>query len=158
MIVAMIALAVALSGTAVAGTTALITSGQIKNGTIQLADISSSAKKALKGQRGPAGPAGAQGIQGLIGPGGAQGPAGGFDPSKITYVTGPTVSVPAGQVSGASAFCPAGTKVIGGGFFSSITDVGGTGNNNAGTSWYVLVSNYTSIAVNVNATAICAAP
>lgn len=76
----------------------------------------------------------------------------------MSYVTGPTVSVPAGQILGASAFCPGGTKVIGGGFFSSITDVGGTGNNNAGTSWFVLVNNTTSITVDVNATAVCAAP
>ena len=39
MIVAMIALAVALSGTAVAGTAKLITGSQIANGTIKLADI-----------------------------------------------------------------------------------------------------------------------
>ena len=50
MIVAMIALAVALSGTAVAGTAKLITGSQIANGTIKLADIHSSAKTALKGR------------------------------------------------------------------------------------------------------------
>ena len=55
MIVAMIALAVALSGTAVAGTTKLITGSQIANGTIKLADIHSSAKTALKGQTGATG-------------------------------------------------------------------------------------------------------
>ena len=41
MIVAIIALAVALSGTAVAGTAKLITSDQIANGTIKMVDISS---------------------------------------------------------------------------------------------------------------------
>ena len=51
MIVAMIALAVALSGTAVAGTAKLITGSQIANGTIKLADINPSAKAALKGDR-----------------------------------------------------------------------------------------------------------
>jgi Collagen triple helix repeat (20 copies) len=69
MIVAMIALTVALSGTAVAGTK-LITGTQIANGTIKLADIHSSAKTALKGQRG------ATGAQGPVGAQGAQGPAG----------------------------------------------------------------------------------
>ncbi len=67
MIVAMIALGVALSGTAVAGTAKLITGNQIANGTIKLADIHSSAKTALKGKTGatgPQGPAGAQGPQG----------------------------------------------------------------------------------------------
>ena len=79
MIVAMIALAVALSGTAVAGTAKLITGSQIANGTIKLADIHSSAKTALKGQSGATGaqgPAGAQGAQGPVGPQGATGAKG----------------------------------------------------------------------------------
>ena len=79
MIVAMIALAVALSGTAVAGTAKLVTSSQIANGTITLADIHSSAKAALKGQRGETGaqgPVGAQGSQGSVGPQGATGAKG----------------------------------------------------------------------------------
>jgi Collagen triple helix repeat (20 copies) len=76
MIVAMIALAAALSGTAVAGTAKLITGGQIVNGTIKLADIHPSAKAGLKGKTGPQGPAGAQGAQGPIGPHGATGAKG----------------------------------------------------------------------------------
>ena len=82
MVVAMIALAVALSGTAVAGTTKLITGGQIANGTIKLADIHSSAKTALKGQsgatgaQGPVGAQGAQGAKGSVGPQGATGAKG----------------------------------------------------------------------------------
>ena len=79
MIVAMIALAVALSGTAVAGTTKLITGNQIANGTIKLVDIHSSAKTALKGQSGatgPQGPVGSQGAQGPVGPQGATGAKG----------------------------------------------------------------------------------
>ena len=76
MIVAMIALAVALSGTAVAGTTGLITSAGIANGTIKLADIHSSAKKALKGQSGATGATGAKGDKGDGGPTGATGAKG----------------------------------------------------------------------------------
>jgi hypothetical protein len=79
MIVAMIALAVALSGTAVAGTAKLITGSQIANGTIKLADIHPSAKTALKGEHGATGargPAGAQGAQGPVGPQGANGAKG----------------------------------------------------------------------------------
>ena len=79
MIVAMIALAVALSGTAVAGTTKLITGSQIANGTIRLADMHSSVKTALKGQIGATGAqglVGAQGAQGLVGPQGATGAKG----------------------------------------------------------------------------------
>jgi len=79
MIVAMIALAVALSGTAVAGTTKLITGDQIANGTIKLADIHASAKSALKGKNGATGaqgPVGARGAQGSVGPQGATGAKG----------------------------------------------------------------------------------
>ena len=75
MIVAMIALAVALSGTAVAGTK-LITGSQIANGTIKLADIHSSAKKALKGQTGVTGAQGPEGAKGPVGPQGATGAKG----------------------------------------------------------------------------------
>ncbi|HEY5906785.1 MAG TPA: hypothetical protein VIZ31_02010 [Vicinamibacteria bacterium] len=80
MIVAMIALAVALSGTAVAGTAKLITGSQIANGTIKLADINSSAKAALKGKTGAPGPQGPVGAQGAVGPQGATGAAGAQGP------------------------------------------------------------------------------
>jgi len=79
MLVAIIALAVALSGTAVAGTAKLITSAQIANGTIKLVDVHPSAKSALKGQQGATGApgrAGAQGAQGLVGPQGGKGDGG----------------------------------------------------------------------------------
>jgi hypothetical protein len=58
-------------GTATAAS--LITSADIKNGTIQAKDISKKAKRALKGNAGPQGPQGATGPQG---PSGSQGPAG----------------------------------------------------------------------------------
>ena len=73
LIVAMIALAVALSGTAVAGTAKLITGSQIANGTITLADLHSSAKTALKGQRGATGAQGCRRRQGCPGAGRAAG-------------------------------------------------------------------------------------
>ncbi len=55
MIVAMVALGVALSGTAVAGTAKLITSSQIKDGSITLSDINANARHALKGKPGAKG-------------------------------------------------------------------------------------------------------
>ena len=73
MIVAMIALAVALSGTAVAGTAKLITGSQIANGTIKLADIHPSAKTALKGEQRRDWRAGACRRPGCPGPGRAAG-------------------------------------------------------------------------------------
>ena len=76
MIVAMIALAVALSGTAVAGTAKLITGSQIANGTIKLAHLNKTTKAALKGDRGATGPQGAVGAQGAQGLTGAKGDTG----------------------------------------------------------------------------------
>jgi Collagen triple helix repeat (20 copies) len=73
------AVVAAASGTAA---TIVVTSKNIKNGTIQTVDISAKAKRALKGNRGPrglrglAGAQGAQGIQGLQGPPGAAGAPG----------------------------------------------------------------------------------
>lgn len=73
MVVAMLALFVALTGTAVATTSALITGAQIKNGSITGADIKNKSLKpvdfsgAIRGARGAAGPPGAQGPQGPAG-------------------------------------------------------------------------------------------
>lgn len=112
MIVAMIALAVALSGTAVAGTAKLITGSQIANGTIKLTDIHPSAKTALKGQRGETGaqgPVGAQGAQGPVGPQGAtgaKGEKGGFSglvTRHYDYVKGVTAPGYPGAGSGGIA-------------------------------------------------------
>jgi hypothetical protein len=82
MVVAMLALFVALTGTAVATTSALITGNQIKNSSITGADIKNKSlgiadlatkARGARGARGPAGPPGAQGAQG---PQGIQGPKG----------------------------------------------------------------------------------
>jgi Collagen triple helix repeat (20 copies) len=70
------AVVAAASGTAA---TIVITSKNIKNGTIEAVDISAKAKRALKGNRGPrgaAGPPGATGAQGASGPQGPAGPKG----------------------------------------------------------------------------------
>jgi hypothetical protein len=76
------AVVAAASGTAA---TIVVTSKNIKNGTIQTVDLSAKAKRALKGNRGPrgvagppgaAGAAGAQGAPGPQGPQGLQGPKG----------------------------------------------------------------------------------
>ena len=76
LIVAMIALAVALSGTAVAGTAKLITGSQIANGTIKLEDISAGAKTALKGKSGATGAKGDAGAMGATGAKGEKGEKG----------------------------------------------------------------------------------
>jgi hypothetical protein len=67
------AVVAAASGTAA---TIMVTSKQIKNGTIQTVDISAQAKVALRGNRGPQGPSGLPGPQGPTGVAGHQGAKG----------------------------------------------------------------------------------
>ena len=74
MVVAVVALVVAMSGGAVAAV--VITSKNIKNGSIQLTDISSKARKSLRGKTGKTGPSGPAGLRGPAGPTGPTGPAG----------------------------------------------------------------------------------
>jgi hypothetical protein len=95
--VALLALFVALSGSAVAAG-ALITkssqikagtvnSGDIKNRTVKVKDLSKKARATLTGAQGPKGDTGAQGLQGLQGPKGdpgLQGPQGERGPSDAT--------------------------------------------------------------------------
>jgi len=69
-------IAVVISGTGSAVAASLITSNQIKNGTIQLKDLSKSARDALQGGRGPQGPTGVAGAAGQPGAAGAPGTPG----------------------------------------------------------------------------------
>jgi hypothetical protein len=101
-LIAAVVAAVIASTTATAATI-VVTSKNIKNGTIQLVDISPKAKKALRGQRGPQGPEGPEGPQGVL---------------RITAVRGPESAVGPGAGS-ATAACPAGQQPISGGFFAT---------------------------------------
>jgi hypothetical protein len=97
MAVALLALLLATAGSAGAATKLLISStSQIKNGSIQTADLAKKARTALRGQTGPAGPQGAQGVPGLPGepgPRGAAGPKGepGISAFSGTIPSGTTV-------------------------------------------------------------------
>ena len=74
---AIVAVVLSTTGSAVAAS--LITSKQIKDGTIQTKDLTPKVRKALKSQRGPAGPAGLAGplgATGSIGDDGAEGAPG----------------------------------------------------------------------------------
>jgi len=75
LVVSIIALVVACTGTGIAASR-LITSGDIKNGTIKLKDLSPAARKALLGKAGPQGPTGPQGAKGATGAKGPQGKQG----------------------------------------------------------------------------------
>jgi len=117
MIVAMLALFVALTGTAVATTSALITGTQIKNSSITGLDVKNKSLtpkdfrgsvrgprglRGLTGLAGPAGPAGAAGAQGIQGP---IGPSNGYgadsEGADLTWTaaeqTVQTLNLPAGS-------------------------------------------------------------
>jgi hypothetical protein len=141
-VIAFTALFVVLSGSAYAAKK--ITSGDIANGTIKVADLSSSAKKALKGQKGPAGPSGPQG------PAGPAGPAGVLNAQVVEV----RKTVAPGDVDGPQAFCPAGKVVVGTGFSASITHAGFTlVFGNAVGAGYI---NDSSIPIETSVQAICA--
>jgi hypothetical protein len=88
---ALIAAAVSAVVAAASSTAAtiVVTSKNIKNGTIQTVDISAKAKRALKGNRGPRGVAGLRGPQGLAGAAGPVGPPGSLGPSGPSGPEGP---------------------------------------------------------------------
>jgi hypothetical protein len=158
--VAAIALFVALTGAATAGTVALITGKQIKNGSIGLVDLSTGTKQSLHGSQGPQGPAGPAGAQGPAGTQGAAGPAG---IASVKSALGPkTTQCPYGggacQVATSTATCPPGSVVVGGGFsagsIDNITLYAGAANS---TSYAVIADNEYSGSNTIQAQAICAA-
>jgi hypothetical protein len=105
---AIIAGVVALLVSSASATAAfVVTSKNIKNGTIQTIDLSAKARKALKGNAGPAG---------ARGPAGPQGPRGFVGATKIVSATFPVPSNTAGSPQTVS--CPAGTGIISGGVIS----------------------------------------
>jgi hypothetical protein len=88
----------------------VVTSKNIKNGTIQTVDLSAKARKALKGKAGARGPTGARG------PAGQQGPAGFVAATKLVSATFPVAVNDTGTVR--TVACPPGTGVISGGVVS----------------------------------------
>jgi len=111
LVVALIALASALTGSAVAA--GLITSSQIKDGTIRLVDLHPSAKNALEGDRGPRGPIGATGAQGPAGPQGLVGPAGARGATGANGATGATgAQGPRGETGATGPAGPAGLSPL----------------------------------------------
>jgi hypothetical protein len=154
-IIAGIVSAVVASTTATAATMALITGAQIKNGSVELVDLSAGAKRALRGKRGERGRQGPAGPAGATGASGAPGAPGGFDPTKLQYITGPNVTVNPGQTGGAQAACPAGSTAVSGGFAATEGHVAYS-ETLGGTFHAISVVNDTSIPVQIHATAMCA--
>lgn len=161
MVVALTALAVALSGTAVAAQQALapkntVNTASIVNGSIRVVDINPATLKLLRGQKGDPGAQGPAGIPGSQGVPGAAGAAGGFNPAKIQAVESGDSVVSPNSAATANVQCPGGTAVISGGGFTN-----GPGlwmSRASGNGWVVGASGYTSISSTVRAYALCAAP
>jgi Collagen triple helix repeat (20 copies) len=105
------AVVAAASGTAA---TMIVTSKNIKNGTIQTVDISAAAKRALKGNRGLRGFQGAPGAQGTPGAAGAPGAPGPPGIQSLTKVAVWTEVEPNSYES-ITADCPDGQKAVSGG-------------------------------------------
>ena len=127
-----------------------ITTDKVKNGTLTLKDFKASERAKLVGPQGPVGPAG---LTGLAGPTGASANA------THAIVQGPTVTVAAGAIGYADAYCAPGKKVTGGGFFASIAVPASSGPAapSPTTGWRTVINNSENpIAVEVYAFAVCA--
>jgi Collagen triple helix repeat (20 copies) len=170
-LIAGIVAAVVSAGSATAAF--IVTSANIKNGTIQLVDLSPKAKRALKGRQGPEGPEGEPGLQGAQGqrgerglqgeqgPEGDQGPPG--SSPEYTNAYSEHRSVPAGSFAFVNAICPPDTIVVGGGYATQNVSTAKLMPTNAypvtmgdgRQAWYVVMHNMGNTAEAFWATAYC---
>jgi len=147
LVVSVVALVLALAGTAVAGGYIITSTKQIKP----------SVRKALKGKRGPRGYSGGDGAQGAPGAPGAPGSPGIL---SLTTIDSPKVTIPPGSTSydadpnGLQAQCPAGYTVVGTGANTGIGNLDFV--QKFGTLVGGFVDNDTSITIQAFVEAICA--
>jgi len=167
--VAYLALFVALGGTSMAASNALVPknsvgTAQVINGSLLKKDFKSG--QLPRGARGPAGPRGLAGAQGAAGPAGAPGGQGPAGPVNLTYVfnSGP---VGAGSSLTLAAICPAGMVVTGGGAFTdaATTTAVNVANSDWDTStgavpdeWFATVNNGSAGLITMEVDAICTHP
>lgn len=166
-----------------------VTGKDVKNKSLSAKDLNPATVAKLKGGQGPAGPAGpagttgSEGARGQAGPEGPQGPQGPQGPAGATGGTGArgpagpqgpsgildfevvfTASepVPPGNVGTATALCPPGYEVLGGGGGGSVSsglvvqeskpvDIVGSGR-----AWWFKATNESGIPIRVHAIANCA--
>jgi len=145
LIVGIIAVVIAGTGSAIAASQ--ITSKQIKNGTIQLVDISKSARLALQGGRGPQGAPGTPGAPGA---------------TKVVVRQGAVVNAAANADATATVSCSPGERATGGGNTGSgwlVRQSFPTGGSATAppTGWQVVADNG-GAATNLTALVICASP
>lgn len=115
-------------------------------------------EKALRwNTSGPRGPRGRTGATGPLGPQGATGPQGPPGLSDYQVVEGDDTSVPALGTATATADCPVGTSVLGGGVESTGTGTRVIDSFPSSQGWEAGLSNTSVSGATVNAYAICAA-
>lgn len=168
MVVALIAVSIALTGSATAAKRWItgadiknesITGADIKNGSITMADLAPATRRALSkvGPRGSRGSVGPSGPQGPAGPQGTQGPSGSIDLSKLSIVEGETVRIPVGATAGADAECPEGQRATGGGY-EGYGEVVSSLIPRSATRWRVVVHNDHSLPTTITPYVVCLAP
>jgi hypothetical protein len=178
LVVSLIALFVALGGTSYAAINLpknSVGTKQLKNGAVTKTKINKKTITQLMGKPGPAGPAGPTGATGPQGPQGAQGPPGTLADGAVTsakiadgavsasklativVVTADSTSVANGAAVGVTATCPAGSRVISGGF-----DPGGNAvpwrvqrSHLDGNGWRAFGTNQTGVNSFIRAEAYC---
>ncbi|MFN0153724.1 MAG: hypothetical protein ACKVUT_05045 [Gaiella sp.] len=144
-----------------------VTGLKVKDGSLTAADFATGqlpagpqgpkGEKGEQGSRGPGGPQGEPGPRGAAGPTGLQGPTGPTGISGWRIVTSSTTDVPGESTRGATAKCPSGTKVLGGGV--SKTKGGFIGESapiNGGAGWVALLYNPGDYLTQMYVWAICA--
>ena len=147
---AALVLTVAVAGAAVAAGS--ITGASVKDNSLTGKDIKnhSLTKKDFRGSvRGPAGPSGP------VGPAGPAGPPG--DASQLTTVAG-TLTVAPGGEDGGTVPCPAGTRIVSGGYLADGTDteVFLSAPHPDGTGWVVAMRNHAGTPADLTGVASCA--
>jgi hypothetical protein len=153
LIAAVVAAVVAAASSTAA--TIVVTSKNIKNGTIKTVDISAGAKRALKGARGPRGFPGARGSQGAQGPQGPQGLPG----IQRLVASSATKSIPGGVTDTVVATCPSGMAIVSGAF--NLVPAGSSGtptvtsSTSVTTGWSVAVDTAESDGGTLTSTAYC---
>jgi hypothetical protein len=162
-------------------------SDQVRDGSLARRDFKAGAMLrglqgsiGVAGSQGPTGPQGAtgatgaqggpgvQGATGERGPQGSTGPAGGLGPAgtlDITEADSDHVTVPAGGFMSAEASCPAGKRVVGGGYRvedppnAKLVPTSGypAGAGSGQSAWHVSMQNLGDKAQNFSVLAFCAA-
>lgn len=170
-IVAAVVAALVASGATYAATGA-INGRQIRNHSIAAKKLTRGAIRHLHGRRGPRGPAGpagatgatgARGATGATGATGPQGPAGVIDLAKLSRIDSGPATVATGTTGTATANCPSGDRVVGGGFTiihgnNDLVDAYESVPTTSLTGWETIVDNASGSNATIEAYAVCAAP